>query len=117
MDTPVITSNCSGSSALAVRDALDVLNGKWKLQILMAVSSGAVRFRKIATEVSGITDRMLSKELKELEMNHLIERAVLPSFPPTVEYSLTKHGRTLDKVIAELSAWGTIHRKEIVGRK
>lgn len=82
----------------------------------MAVSNGAVRFRKIAEQVSGITDRMLSKELKELEINSLIERAVLPTFPPTVEYSLTNHGRTLDKVIAELPAWGMVHRKVVTDR-
>ncbi|AOM79328.1 winged helix-turn-helix transcriptional regulator [Pedobacter steynii] len=108
-------SACAGSSSRAVRDALDVLTGKWKLPILMAISIGAIRFRKIANEIPGITDKMLSKELKDLEINRLIERTVLPTFPPTVEYSLTRHGRTLDKVIAELSAWGAAHRKEVTG--
>lgn len=111
----VTSSACANSSSRAVRDALDVLTGKWKLPILMAISTGAVRFRKIANEIPGITDRMLSKELKDLEVNCLIERTVLPTFPPAVEYSLTNHGRTLDKVIAELSAWGLAHRKEITG--
>lgn len=107
-------SGCVNSSSRAVRDALDVINGKWKLPILMAISGGAIRFGKISKEIPGITDKMLSKELKDLEANLLIERVVIPSFPPTVEYSLTRHGHTLDKVISELSIWGTAHRKEII---
>jgi DNA-binding HxlR family transcriptional regulator len=110
------SADCMSSSARGVRDALDVLNGKWKLQILMALYKGHMRFRQIAKEVDGITDRMLSKELKELEINHLVIRDVIPSFPPTVEYSLSKHGTSLEKVITELSIWGISHRKEIMGR-
>ena len=58
---------------------------------------------------------MLSKELKALEMNHLIKRTVYDTFPPTVEYSITEHGKSLEKVLAELGSWGTLHRKKIMG--
>lgn len=108
--------DCMSSSARGVRDALDVLNGKWKLRILMSLYNGSMRFRQIAKHVDGITDRMLSKELKELEVNRLVIRDVSPTFPPTVEYSLSKHGTSLEKVITELSVWGIAHRKEIIGR-
>ncbi|GAA4323206.1 hypothetical protein GCM10023149_24000 [Mucilaginibacter gynuensis] len=59
---------------------------------------------------------MLSKELKELEINELIKRTVLATQPITVEYELTDHGNTLQTIISELSAWGIVHRKKIVGK-
>jgi len=100
-----------------VSDALDALNGKWKLPIIISVSFGPKRFTQISHEIPGITDRMLSKELKELEMNQLIKRTVYDAFPPVVEYSITPHGRSLDKVIGELTKWGQLHRKKILGSK
>ena len=72
-----------------VRDALEVLNGKWKLAIIGSLSLGTKRFKQIAKDVNGITDKVLSKELKDLEANQLIKRDVYDTFPPTVEYSIT----------------------------
>jgi DNA-binding HxlR family transcriptional regulator len=100
---------------LPVRDALEVLSGKWKLQIIVALTFDTKRFREIAREVSGITDKMLSKELKDLEENQLVKRTVKDSFPPSVEYNLTEHGKTLQKVIGELREWGVMHREKIMG--
>lgn len=99
-----------------VRDALEVLNGKWKLPIIISLSFGAKRFGQIAKDINGITDKMLSKELKELEINQLVTRSVYDTFPPTVEYSITDHGRSLERVINELRFWGLKHRKKIIGR-
>ena len=99
-----------------VRDALNVLNGKWKLPIIIALTFGPRRFKQISAEVQGITDKMLSKELKELEMNQLVNRTIFDTFPPTVEYSITPHGQSLQKVINELKTWGVKHRKKITGR-
>lgn len=104
------------SILLPVRDALDVLKGKWKLQIIIALTFGDKRFKEISNEVSGITDRMLSKELKDLEVNQLVKRTVHDSFPPIVEYSITEHGKSLANVIDELKDWGLLHRKKIMGR-
>lgn len=101
---------------LPVRDALDVLNGRWKLPIIVALTFGNKRFKEISKEVEGITDKMLSKELKELEANLLVKRTVYDSFPPTVEYSITDHGKSLQKVIGELGEWGSKHRKKIMSR-
>ncbi len=101
---------------LPVRDALEVLNGRWKLPILISLTMGTKRFKQISKEVHGITDKVLSKELKDLELNQLIKREVFDSFPPTVEYSVTAHGKSLEKVITELRSWGVIHRKKIMGK-
>jgi len=99
---------------MPVMDALDVLNGRWKLPIIVSLSFGTKRFNQISKEVNGITDKMLSKELKDLEINQLITRNVYDTFPPTVEYAITKHGESLHKVITELGLWGLSHRKKIL---
>ncbi|MGV3598998.1 MAG: winged helix-turn-helix transcriptional regulator [Bacteroidota bacterium] len=99
---------------LPVRDALNALSGHWKLPIIVSVSFGPKRFKQISKEVSGITDKMLSKELKELEENKLVKRTVYDSFPPKVEYSITEHGKSLKRVIKELCEWGTEHRKTVM---
>lgn len=101
-------------SALSIKDALEALEGRWKLLILFALSSGTKRFKQLSKEVSGITDKVLSKELKNLETNQLIKREVYDTFPPTVEYSITEHGMSLEKVMDELHLWGLQHRDKIM---
>ena len=101
---------------LPVRDALDILSGKWKLPIIIALSFGNMRFSQMAKQIPGITDKMLSKELRELEMNQLVKRTVYDSVPVVVEYSMTPYGKTLEKLIEELQAWGSLHRKRILKR-
>ena len=103
-------------TALSIRDALDALEGRWKLLILFALSAGNKRFKQLSKEVSGITDKTLSKELKVLEANKLIKRDVYDTFPPTVEYSITAHGRSLEKVMDELHYWGLAHREAVIGK-
>ena len=102
------------SMLLPVTDALYVLSGKWKLPILITLSFGNKRFGEIAKEIPKITDRMLSKELRELEANQMVKRTVYDSVPVIVEYSLTDYGSSLDNVIRELYKWGTQHRKRIM---
>jgi len=102
---------------LSVKDALEVLNGRWKLPILVSLRFSNKRFKEISKDINGITDKMLSKELKELEMNQLITRTVYDTFPPTVEYAITEHGNSLDPVIASLKHWGAHHRKKIIGKQ
>ncbi|WP_323134293.1 winged helix-turn-helix transcriptional regulator [Tellurirhabdus rosea] len=99
---------------LSIRDALEALEGRWKLLILFALATGPKRFGQISRLVPGITDKVLSKELKSLEANQLIKREAHDTFPPTVEYSLTDHGRSLEKVMDELHYWGLSHRKIIM---
>jgi DNA-binding HxlR family transcriptional regulator len=101
---------------LPVRDALDILSGKWKLPIIISLSFGNKRFKQIAKEIPGITDKMLSKELRDLEMNQLVKRTVYDSMPVIVEYSMTIYGKSLEKVIEELGKWGMQHRRRIIGK-
>src|SRR4051794_10670254 len=98
---------------IPVRDALDILSGKWKLPVMIALSFGNKRFSQLAKQIPGITDKMLSKELRELEMNDLVKRTVYDSVPVVVEYSMTPYGKTLEKLIEELHEWGMKHRKRI----
>jgi len=106
---------CATKDLRAVRDALEVLSGKWKLQILIAILNGTKRFKEISGEIEGISDRMLSKELKELETHQLVTRKVYETFPPVVEYSATPHTHSLDTVIYALKDWGYLHREKIIG--
>ncbi|SEL01135.1 winged helix-turn-helix transcriptional regulator [Parapedobacter koreensis] len=100
----------------AVQDSMDVLNGKWKISIISSICYyDKRRFSDILNDVIGISNRMLSKELKELEINQLVKRTVIGTQPITVQYELTEHGRTLQTIINNLTDWGITHRKKIVG--
>lgn len=103
------------NNALAVRDALEILSGKWKLPILMVLSTGGKRFSEIANTLPGITDRVLSKELKQLEATTLLEKRIIEDPQQRVEYLITEQGNGLDKVIKELSTWGLKIRKNVMG--
>lgn len=102
---------------MAVHDAMDVLNGKWKISIISSICYyNERRFSDILNDVSGISNKMLSKELKELEANKLIKRTVLDTQPVTVHYHLTAYGKTLQTIINNLAAWGMEHRKVITAK-
>lgn len=104
----------SKKQIMAVHDAMDVLNGKWKISIVSSVCyHNKRRFSDILNDVKGISNKMLSKELKELEINKLITRTVLDTHPVTVVYQLTKYGKTLQIIIDSLAAWGKEHRNVI----
>src|SRR6201996_1486680 len=100
----------------AVQDSMDVLNGKWKISIISSICCYKKRrFSDILNDVEGISNRMLSKELKELELNQLVKRTVLDTQPITVQYELTEHGNTLQTIITNLTDWGIEHRRAIIG--
>lgn len=101
---------------LPVRDALEFLSGKWKLPIIISLMEGNKRFSEMSREIEGITDKMLSKELRDLEANQMVKRTVYNSVPVVVEYSITDYGKSLQKVIMALWKWGVQHRKKITGR-
>jgi len=101
----------------AVQDSMDVLHGKWKIAIISSICCyGKRRFSDILNDIQGISNRMLSKELKELEINELVKRTVFDTQPIAVQYELTEHGNTLHTIINNLSDWGIAHRKKIVGK-
>ena len=95
-----------------LQDTLFVVGGKWKLPILRAIHSGNYRFRDIQRSVPSITTRVLSKELKHLEINKLIIRTVYHS-PLAVEYKVSGYMLSLLPVIKEMILWGESHRKKI----
>jgi DNA-binding HxlR family transcriptional regulator len=101
---------------MAVHDAMYVLHGKWKISIISSICyHNKRRFSDILNDVEGISNKMLSKELKELEINKLITRTVLDTQPITVQYNLTDYGKTLQTIINSLSDWGIKHRQVIIG--
>lgn len=102
---------------MAVHDAMDILNGKWKISIISSICYyNKRRFSEILNDVQGISNKMLSKELKELEINKLIKRTVLDTQPISVQYQLTEYGMTLKTIISNLAEWGIEHRKVIIGK-
>ena len=109
-------TDCAPADLMAVKDALYVLSGSWKLPILIVLLSGSRRFKEITKEIDGISDKMLSKELKDLEANALVKRTVHDTFPPKVEYEVTEHTKSLGRLITELRDWGRLHRQVITGK-
>jgi len=102
---------------MAVQDAMDVLYGKWTVSIISSICFyNKRRFSDILNDVNGISNKMLSKELKELEMHQLIKRTVLDTQPVTVTYQLTEHGKSLQTILNNLISWGKEHRKKIIGK-
>src|SRR6187431_1311974 len=107
------SESCSASIE-AVRDTLYVLSGKWKLPIIIALSTGPKRFKDLQRSLEEITPKILSKELKELELNEFVTRTVYATSPVTVEYELTKYSQSLNKIIEEMREWGLQHRKRMM---
>jgi DNA-binding HxlR family transcriptional regulator len=102
------------ASVNAIRDALFVLNGKWKLLLIFTLLEKPRRFNEIQQAVQGITPKILSKELKDLEENGFVKRCVYPTTPVTVIYEITPYSNTLKSVLDELQMWGTQHRDMII---
>jgi DNA-binding HxlR family transcriptional regulator len=88
-----------------VRQAADLLERRWQLSIIYAALTGALRFNDFADAVAGISPRMLSERLRDLEAAGLIERKVIPCSPPKVEYRLTDRGRQLGPIIDAMRAY------------
>ncbi|RIV27819.1 transcriptional regulator [Fibrisoma montanum] len=96
-------------------DTLELLGGKWKLLIVLGLLyGGKTRFKQLQKSIPGITGKVLSNDLKDLEQNGIITRTVYDTSPITVEYELTPYGRTLEKLILEIREWGMIHRQRIL---
>lgn len=108
---------CSGEFVLAVNDTMNVLNGKWKLPIIGSLLYGKKRFKELEREIPKVTPRMLSKELKDLEVNGIVSRTVYDTKPVMVEYELTKSGNSLNTVLEVMVEWGLQHRKRVLGKK
>ncbi|HID45510.1 MAG TPA: transcriptional regulator [Chromatiaceae bacterium] len=96
-----------------VEATLDVIGGKWKCVILFHLLSGTKRFNELRRLMPEVTQRMLTRQLRELESDQIIERTVYPEVPPKVEYSLTDFGRTLEPILKMLQQWGFDYLEKI----
>lgn len=103
----------SSKVLLSIADALDAINGKWRIKIIAVLLDGPKRFKYISLLVGHITDRMLSIELKKLESNLLVEKKLV-GYTDQVEYELSDHGKSLTPLVMELIHWGGLHRKKVI---
>ena len=102
---------CPIQFVLAVNDTLNVISGKWKLPIIGSLLFNKKRFNEIQRNIPKITPRMLSKELKDLEMNGMVKRVVYNTKPVTVLYELTDSAKSLGEVLDKMLEWGLQHRR------
>ena len=93
-----------------VKLTADVIGGKWKPSILFYLESGTKRFGELRKRIPGLTKKMLTQHLRDLERDQVVHREVYAVVPPKVEYSLTRHGESLKPILKLMSAWGTKHR-------
>ncbi|QTD43181.1 helix-turn-helix domain-containing protein [Sporosarcina sp. Te-1] len=93
-----------------VEEALGILVGKWKPIILLHLfNEGTLRFSELKRLMPGITQKMLTKQLRELEEEDIVDRNVFPEVPPRVEYSISEYGKSLQTVLNTMHEWGTAH--------
>ena len=96
---------CPASAAIAM------MGGKWKPAVIRALQlAGTMRFGQLRRAIPGVTQKMLTQQLRELEADGLVWRRVYAEVPPRVEYGRTPYGKTLDPVLAALAEWGDRHR-------
>ena len=97
----------------SIADALYAIGGKWKLRIIVALKEEPKRFNELQRLIDGISAKVLSAELKDLELNGFVQRKIYPSTPVVVEYELTAYSETLGDVLQALSHWGAMHRENV----
>lgn len=96
-----------------VEACVEVIGGKWKGVILFHLLGGTKRFNELSRLMPAVTQRMLTRQLRELEADQVVERKVYAEVPPKVEYSLTEFGRTLEPVLRTLQGWGANYLEQI----
>ncbi len=94
---------------------LRVIGGRWKLIILWHLFQSVKRFSELQRGINGVTQKMLTQQLREMERDGIIERKVYPQVPPKVEYSLTVLGTSLQPVLDSMCNWGTRHKDKAEG--
>jgi DNA-binding HxlR family transcriptional regulator len=103
--------------ACPIRQIMDRVGGKWSIQIILAVNQGPVRFTELERRIGGISRRMLTLTLRQLERDGLIRRTVYPTVPPKVEYEGTALTRELQEPLAALAAWARRHQGTITAAR
>lgn len=100
----------------AVEAAIEAIGGKWKGPILYHLET-TKRFNELHRLLPNVTQRMLTKQLRELERDGIVQRTVYAEVPPRVEYNLTDFGRTLEPVMRELEKWGTQYLQKLAANR
>ncbi|ASF10999.1 MULTISPECIES: winged helix-turn-helix transcriptional regulator [Nocardia] len=95
--------------------AIDVVGGKWKLHLMWALGASPQRFGEIRRLLTGVSEKVLAENLRQLEASGVVHREVYPEVPPRVEYSLTPLGQELAIALRPLEEWGDKHRTELLG--
>ncbi|WP_117195010.1 winged helix-turn-helix transcriptional regulator [Rhizobium terrae] len=108
-----VTAKPAHADCRAVSEILSRVGDKWTIQVVVALRLGSQRFNGIKRHVGGISQQMLTRTLKTLERDGMVERAVHPSTPPQVEYTLTPLGHSLAETAHQLAQWAAAHRVEI----
>ncbi len=100
-----------------VEATADVLGGKWKAVILYYLFRGPKRFNELRRLLPNVTQRMLTLQLRELELDGIVNREIFKQIPPRVEYSLTEFGVSLGPIIIQMREWGEVYMEQIQTRK
>jgi DNA-binding HxlR family transcriptional regulator len=108
-----VPDECDINEACSMREVLDHIGGKWSVQILLAAIRGPVRFTALERSIEGISRRMLTLTLRNLERDGLITRTVYPTVPPKVEYTATPMAKELSDALCALTGWAERHRATI----
>ncbi|WP_405845817.1 winged helix-turn-helix transcriptional regulator [Streptomyces sp. NBC_01518] len=108
-----VTAQVVNAHACPVREVLDRVSGKWSVQILVAAAHGPIRFTELERSIEGISRRMLTLTLRNLERDGLVTRTVHPTVPPKVEYELTPVARELHETLLRLTDWAERNRQYI----
>jgi DNA-binding HxlR family transcriptional regulator len=112
-EKPVDGKTCTARLS-AIEDTLYVIGGKWKLKVIIALTEqGNMRFNEMQRTITGISARVLSNELKDLELNGFVKRKVYTTTPVVIEYELTPYSNTLQHVLDAMIEWGSMHRNRI----
>ncbi|WP_219226366.1 winged helix-turn-helix transcriptional regulator [Pedobacter antarcticus] len=114
--TALDAMSCQTERGLGFLDVINIVSGKWKLVLICIIQNRQMRFNEIHKQIPGISPRMLSKELKDLELNGVIQRTVLDSRPVTIVYSLTDSAKDLVPIVMNMVAWGVSHRTKSIVR-
>lgn len=112
-----VTAEVVEAEACPLREVLDRVSGKWSIQIIVAAANGPVRFGELLSAIDGISRRMLTLTLRNLERDGLLTRTVHPTIPPKVEYALTDMAAELHTSLVALTVWAQRHRADVAAAR
>lgn len=116
MENGISAEKCR-NSIKALEDAMYVIGGKWTLRVIIALKDGHTRFNDIQRTIDGISAKVLSSVLKDLEENGFVKRKVDIGVPVVVEYELLSYAETLQEVLSALVSWGEMHREKVIRKQ